>query len=76
MSQLHFYVPDTVEQALRTKAAEAGQPLSRFVAEVSREIATTWPEDFTNNVLGGWQGNPLGQTAQGDYESRTELTTS
>ena len=33
----------------------------------------TWPPNFLNQILGGWQGETLTRPSQGDYEERDEL---
>lgn len=71
MSQLHFYVTDSIEEKLRNRAAAAGKPLSRYLAEVVRLAVSEdeWPADF-RAALGGWQGAPLTRAEQGQLESR------
>ena len=74
MAQIHFYVPDEIEQVIRQQAKSQGMTLSRFVAElVRRSIATGWPEGYFDQVIGGWQGEPLERSDQGSFERRTEL---
>lgn len=76
MSQLHFYVPDEIEQELRNAAERAGLPISRYLAELmKREMAEPpqWPEGYFEKMFGGWQGEPLERPPQEDYEQRGEL---
>lgn len=77
MSQLHFYVPDEVEQKLREQAKQAGQPLSRYVAKlIQRQLAdnSDWPPGYFEKVYGSWEGDePLRRSPQGDYEQRPGL---
>lgn len=76
MAQLHFYVPDKIEQQLRRKAREADLPLSRYLAElVKREAGQQdeWPEGYFERVFGQWQGEPLVRPPQGEFETRPEL---
>ena len=76
MSQLHFYVPDDLEELLRQRAAAANKPLSRFLAElVKREACEckNWPEGYFDQVFGNWEGEVLERAPQGDYERRTGL---
>ncbi|MFM9968393.1 MAG: hypothetical protein ACKVQK_08350 [Burkholderiales bacterium] len=47
MPQLHFYVPDDVAEQIKNRAAQADQPLSRYVAElVKREVSQGWPPGY------------------------------
>lgn len=49
MSQLHFYVPDEVENKLRLKAKQANLPLSKYLAEVVKReagIQGQWSEEY------------------------------
>lgn len=76
MAQLHFYVPDEVEQQLRRQADKANLPLSRFLAElVKREAGqqTGWPEGYFAQIFGQWEGEPLRRAPQGEYEQRAGL---
>lgn len=73
MSQMHFYVPDDVEEQVRQKAKEANLPVSRYLAElVKRETAPNrgWPAGYFKNVFGKWAGEPLQRGAEGDLEQR------
>jgi hypothetical protein len=36
-------------------------------------VETEWPEGFFEEVVGGWQGEPLTRTPQGEYEDREPL---
>lgn len=74
MPQLHLYVPDDVATELRRRAKERGKTLSSYLADVvRREIATGWPEDFFERVVGGWSGEPLRRPRQGKLEVRDRL---
>ena len=76
MAQLHFYVPDAVEQQLRDRARRAGVPLSRYLAELVKtqtEKTDEWPSDYFDAVFGGWQGERLERAPQGDYEHRADI---
>lgn len=49
MSQLHFYVPDEIENKLRLKAKQANLPLSKYLAEIAKKeagIDAQWSEDY------------------------------
>lgn len=74
MPQLHLYVPDELASEIARRAKAQGLSTSRFLAElVRRDIGTEWPEDFFEDVVGGWQGEPLTRAAQLDYEGRLSL---
>jgi hypothetical protein len=42
-------------------------------ATAGTELTRKWPADFCEQVLGGWQGEPLTRHAQGEYEKREEF---
>ncbi len=74
MPQLHFYVPDEIASTLRERARARSMPLSRLLAEiVGREVSAGWPANFFEDVVGGWQGDPLERPDQGDLEERDPL---
>ena len=71
MPQLHFYVPEQVADRVRQEAAAAGVSVSRYLAEVvKRELHPQWPASFFEEVVGGWQGEPLLRAEQGAFEVR------
>jgi hypothetical protein len=66
MPQLHFYVPDEVAETAKARAKAAGKSLSSYLADlVVNEVAGEWPEAFFEEVVGGWQGEPLERPKQG-----------
>ena len=75
MPQLHFYVPDPVAKKIKERAATYGVSTSKYLAElVQRDLdITEWPEGFFDDVVGGWQGEPLQRPSQGDFETRDTL---
>lgn len=74
MSQLHFYIPDDLEEIIRREAQAANMSISRYLAEVvKREVTADWPEGFFEEVVGGWQGEPLARPLQGKFERREIL---
>lgn len=74
MPQMHFYVREEVAKEIRERAQDAGLSTSRFLAAlVERELVTEWPEGFFEEVIGGWQGEPLERAPQGEYEVRDQL---
>lgn len=74
MPQFHFYVPDKVADRVRQEANAAGLSVSQYLAEVvKREFNPHWPEKFFEEVVGGWQGEPLQRAEQGSQENRDEL---
>lgn len=76
MPQMHFYVPESLAAKVRQRAKVAGLSASRYLAElVKREVSTGWPEGFFEDVVGGWQGEPLERPSQGTYEARETLQT-
>lgn len=74
MPQLHLYVPEELASEITRRAQAQGVSVSRFLSELVRqEVATGWPEAFFEEVLGGWQGEPLERAPQPDYEDRQRL---
>lgn len=75
MSQIHFYVPDEVEELIRQRARARGLSVSRYVAELVKEGASgsSWPEDYFRDVIGAWKGEPLERPGQGEAEAREAL---
>jgi len=74
MPQLHLYVPDDLAQAIHRRAEQRGLSVSRYLADVvQREVGRGWPTGFFDEVVGGWQGDPLERPPQGKLESREPL---
>ena len=45
--------------------------VSRYLAEVvKRELHPQWPASFFEQVVGGWQGEPLRRAEQGAFDVR------
>jgi len=71
VAQLHFYVPDKFAEEIKRRAKDARLPVSRYLGElVKREIGTGWPENYFEQVIGGWQGEPLTRECEGKFEQR------
>lgn len=74
MPQLHFYVPESTADRIRQRARAAGVSVSQFIAELVRqEVDRGWPEGFFEEVIGGWQGEPLERPPQGEFEAREAM---
>lgn len=74
MPQLHFYVPEQVADRIRQEANAAGLSVSQYLAEVvKRELQPEWPAGFFEEVVGGWQGEPLQRAEQGSYDVRDPI---
>ncbi|MCA9982105.1 MAG: hypothetical protein KDD89_14775 [Anaerolineales bacterium] len=74
MPQLHFYVSEETAVRVREKAESVGLSVSKYVAElVKNEVEGDWPEGFFEEVVGGWEGEPLERAPQGTYEIRLDL---
>ncbi|MDT8322440.1 MAG: hypothetical protein RQ826_18150 [Xanthomonadales bacterium] len=55
MGQVTIYLDDENERRMREAAAQAGQPVSRWVAGLIREQARTqWPQ-AVRELAGQWQ---------------------
>ena len=71
MPQLHLYVSDEVAETAKARAKAAGKSLSSYLADlVVTEVAGEWPDDFFEDVVGGWKGDPLERQKQGRLERR------
>jgi len=74
MPQLHFYVPNDVAEKIRQEAEAANMSISRYLASlVKREVASGWPVGFFDEVVGGWQGDPIARPPQGEFEVRETI---
>ena len=71
MAQLHFYVPDEFAKEIKRRAKQARLPVSRFLVElIKKEIGPQWPDDYFEQVHGGWHGEPLRREPEGKFETR------
>jgi hypothetical protein len=53
MPQLHCYVPEVIAQQLQRHAAQLGQSVSSYLAElVKRDVNAGWPEGFEAALFG------------------------
>jgi len=74
MSQLHVYVPKSLEEEVRRRAKALGVSVSRYLGQlVRREVGSEWPVGWFDEVVGAWKGEPLERPDQGRYETRDEL---
>jgi hypothetical protein len=74
MPQLHLYVSDKLAAEVEQRAKRHGLSVSRYLAEVvRRDVVTEWPQDFFEEVVGGWVGEPLERPPQGEIEARQDL---
>lgn len=74
MTQLQLTLPDDVAARIQKKAERLGLSISELVTELAtREDEEAWPERFFEEVVGGWQGEPLRRFPEGRIESRDEL---
>lgn len=75
MSQLHFYVSDKVELAIRHRAKQANMPLSKYLADlVKRETAAAnqWPDGYFD-LFDQWHGDAAQRPAQLPLEARAKF---
>lgn len=74
MPQLHFYVPDEVAEQIKRRAAQAGQPISRYVAElVKRDADQGWPEGYFERISGVSRDDSINYEPSGPPEERLPL---
>lgn len=65
MAQVTIYLDDTQEQRLRKAAADAGMPVSRWVASlIERYTMTQWPAEV-HEAAGSWPDGPDADTLRG-----------
>ena len=59
MSQLNFYVPDDVEEQIKSAAKQEGKSVSVFLAELvkSKLPQKKWNDDFFKSIVGQWAGD-------------------
>ena len=75
MPQLHLYVPESVAAEIGRRARARGLSVSRYLAELVRsEMIADWPEGYFDEVVGGWQGEPLERPADLPFEERPDLS--
>ena len=71
MPQLCAYVPSRLAERLRARAKARGIPVSRYLGElIQRDVGSSWPDEFFEHVVGGWQSGPLRRAPQGRSEKR------
>jgi hypothetical protein len=71
MPQLHLYVSDEVAAEIHRRAKASGVSVSRFLAKLVQERASSgWPDGWFDRVPGGWHGAPLERAPQGEFEPR------
>jgi len=69
MAQMHFYVPDDFAKVIRRRAKQAHMPVSRYLVQLIRnEIGSGWPEEYFDEVYGGWQGADSARTRADETE--------
>ncbi len=74
MPQLHLYVPEDLADEIARRARARGLSVSRFLHElVHQQVATAWPEDYFDTVVGGWRGKRLARPRQAQLEPRDRL---
>jgi len=74
MTRLTLELTEEVAAEVHRRAEGRGVSASRFVADlVQREIKSVWPERFFEEVVGGWQGEPLERPRQSILEERDPL---
>lgn len=72
MARLQFYVEDNVAAQIKSKAAQSGLPVSKYLAALATRDAGTgsgWPKGYFA-LFGSWEGEPLMRDAQPPLEER------
>lgn len=74
MPQLHFYVPEDVAKMIKRRAAQANQPVSRYVAElVKRDAGQGWPAGYFEALSRGAGGAAFTHEPSGLPEERLPM---
>lgn len=75
MPQLHCYVPDVIARQLQQHAAQLGQSVSAYLAElVKRDVNAGWPEGYEAALFGPQvERSPLSIESAGLAPERIEL---
>jgi hypothetical protein len=74
MAQMHFYVPDDFAKLIRRRARQAHMPVSRYLVQLIRnEIGSGWPDDYFDEIYGGWQGGEPERKRRGETEDPRDL---
>ena len=74
MTQLLIEVSDPIAERLRRGAKAQGLTVSQYLENLlCRELSEEWPPRFFEEVVGGWQGEPLERPTQGTSEQRERL---
>lgn len=75
MPQLHCYVPEAIAQQLQRHAAQLGQSVSAYLAElVKRDVNAGWPEGFEAALFGPTvERSPLVVDPAGLAQERADL---
>ena len=59
---------------MKRRAEAKGTTVSAYLAElVERDVADSWPEEFFEEVAGGWVGGTLERSPQPVLESRATV---
>lgn len=58
MSQLNFYVPDDIEEQIRSAAQREGKSISLYISDIikSKLPSKSWSKEFFSGVVGKWEG--------------------
>ncbi len=74
MAQLFIEVSESIAEQLRRRAEAKRLTVSQYLVNLlSRELSEEWPPGFFEEVVGGWQGEPVDRPPQGTYERRERL---
>ncbi len=74
MPEIHLQVSDEIATRVLEYAKTQGMTVDSYILELSsRDVNSGWPEGFFEEVVGGWQGEPLQRFYQGDFETRDQL---
>jgi len=74
MPQMHLYVAKEIAEEVRRRASRSGETISQYLAGIVRgAVADSWPDEYFDQVAGGWRGPPLKRPRQPSLENRESL---
>lgn len=68
MGQMNLYLPDFIEERIRSESKKQHKSISAFMSEMAQEklgLEENWPKDFFS-LAGSWEGDfpqPMKQSA-------------
>ncbi len=74
MAELCCFVPEVLARRVQERAEAAGVSTSQYLAElIRRDVGSGWPEDYFEQVVGGWQDDELARPEHAPVDARDVL---